>query len=70
MSKMMIYLIEYRVCGKQYNGSTGTKFPARAHNHKSMHHNVQKEQKLSNQVRNQKRFYERYLQSDHNWICN
>ena len=56
----MIYLIEYRVYGKHYS-STVTKFPARAHNHKSMHHNVQKEQKLSNQVRNQKRFHERYL---------
>ena len=29
-SKMVVYLIECRVCGKQYNGSTATKFSARA----------------------------------------
>ena len=28
-----------------------------------------KEQKLSNQARNQKRFHEHYLQNDHNEIC-
>ena len=33
-SKMVVYLIERRVCGKKYNGSTVTKF--------------RKEQKLSN----------------------
>ena len=28
-SKMVVYLIECRICGKQYNGSTVTKFRAR-----------------------------------------
>ena len=31
-SKMVVYLIEFRVCGKQYNGSTVTKFRASANN--------------------------------------
>ena len=57
-SKMMVCLIECRVCGKQYNSSTVTKFRARANNYKSTHRNFLKEQMLSNQTRNQKRFHE------------
>ena len=69
-SKMVVYLIECRVCRKQYNGSTVTKFRARANNYKSTHRNFRKEQILSNQAcRNQKRFHEHYLQSEHNGIC-
>ena len=68
-SKMVIHLIECRVRGMQYNGSTMTKFRARANNYKRTHHNFRKEQILSNQARNQKRFHEHYLQSDHNRIC-
>ena len=68
-SKMVVYLIECRVCGKQYNGSNMTKFRATASNHKTTHRNFQKEQILSNQARNQKQFYEHYLQIDHNRIC-
>ena len=66
---MVVYLIECRICGKQYNGSTVTKFRARANNYKSTHRNFRKEQILSNQARNQKRFHEHYLQKDHNRIC-
>ena len=68
-SKMVVYLIECRVCRKQYNGSTVTKFRARANNYKSTHRNFRKEQMLSNQARNQKRFHEHYLQGEHNGIC-
>ena len=50
-SKMVVYLIECRVCGKQYNGSTVTKFRARANNYKSTHRNFLKEQILPNQAR-------------------
>ena len=67
-SKMEVYLIECRVFGKQYNGSTVTTFRARASDYKSTHHNLQKEQNLSNQARNQKRFREYYLQNYHNGI--
>ena len=59
----------YRVCGKPYNGSTLTKFRSRANNYKSTHRDFRKEQKLSNQSRNEKRFHERYLQNDHNGAC-
>ena len=38
-SKMVVCLIECGICGKQYNGSTVTKFCARAHNYKSTHRN-------------------------------
>ena len=68
-SKMVIYLIECRVCRNKYNGSTVTKFRARVNNYKSTHPNFRKEQILSNQVRNQKHFHEHYLQNEHNEIC-
>ena len=66
---MVIYLIEFRVCRKQYSSSTVTKFRARANNYKSTHRNFWKEQKLSNQTRNQKRYLEHYLENGHNEIC-
>ena len=34
-----------------------------------MHRSFRKEQTLSNQACNQKRFHEHYLQNDHNGIC-
>ena len=68
-SKMVVCLIECRICGKQYNGSTVTKFRARANNYKSTHRNFLKEQILSNQTCKQKRFHEHYLQNDHSEIC-
>ena len=67
---MVVYLIECRVYGKQYNGSTVTKFRARANSYKSTHRNFRKEQILSNQARNEKRFHGHYQQNDHNEICN
>ena len=51
-SKMVVYLIECRIWGKQYNGSMVTTFRARANNSKSTHRNFRKEQILSNQARN------------------
>ena len=62
-SKMVVYLIEFRVCRKQYNSSAATKFRARANNYKSTHRNFWKEQKLSNQARNQKRYQQHYLEN-------
>ena len=67
-SKMVVHLIECRVCGKQCNGNTVTKFRARANNYKITHCNFRKELKLSNQARNQKRFHKYYCQNDHNGI--
>ena len=68
-SKMVVYLIECRVCSKQYNGSTVAKFRAISNNYKSTHRNFRKKQILSNQARYQKRFHEHYLQNGHNGIC-
>ena len=66
---MVVYLIEWRICGKHHNASTVAKFCARANNCIGMHRNFRKEQILSNQARNQKRFPKHYLQNDHNGIC-
>ena len=52
---MVLYLIECRICRKQYNGNTVTKVRARANNYKSTHRNFRKEQILSNQARNKPR---------------
>ena len=60
-SKMIVYLIECSVCGKQYNGNAVTKFRARANNYKSTHCHFWKEQTLSNQARNERRFHQHYL---------
>ena len=68
-SKIVLYFIACRVRGKQYNGSTVTKFPTRVNKYKNRHCNFQKDQILSNQARNQERFHEHYLQNDHNGIC-
>ena len=59
-TKIVVNLIECRVCGKQCNGSTVKRFRARANNYKSTHHNFRKEQI---------RFHEHYLQNEHNRIC-
>ena len=67
---MVVYLIECRVCRKQYNSRTATTFHATANNdnYKSTLGNFWKEQKLSNQARNKKRSHEHYLEKDHNGI--
>ena len=66
---MVVYLIECRVCGNQCSSSTETKFCVRANNYKSTHHDFRKEQILSNQSGNQKRFQEHYLENYRNGIC-
>ena len=68
-SKIIVYLIECRVCGKQHNGSIVTKIRARANNYKNTHPSFRKEQAKSNQALNQKPFHEHYLQNDHKGIC-
>ena len=67
-SKMVVYLIQRRICGKQCNSSTKTTFRAGANNYKSTHRDFRKEQNLLNRARNQKRFHKHYLQSSHNGI--
>ena len=68
-SKLVVYLIECRVCRKQCHSSAVTKCGARANNYKSTHRNFWKLKKLSDQARNQKRYHEYYRENDHNGIC-
>ena len=53
---MVVYLKQCKVCGKQYKGSTVTKFRATANNYKNTYCSFKKEQKQSNQTHNQKVF--------------
>lgn len=55
---MVVYLTKCHAYGKKCNGKTMTKFCTRANNYKSTHYNFRKEQKLSNQARNQKHLHE------------
>lgn len=66
----MVYLVEFCVCSKQYNGITVIRFRGRSNNCTRTHCNFQKKEKLSNQARSGKLFPENYLQSDHSGICN
>ena len=66
---MVVYLTKCHAYGKQFNGNTVKKFCTRANNYKSTHCNFRKEQKLSNQARNQKHLHEHYLQIDQNENC-
>ena len=65
---MVVCLIEFRICGKQYNGSIVTTFCARGNNFKSTHRNFRKEQKVPKKAHNQERFHEDFLQSGRNEI--
>ena len=67
-SKMVVYLIQGRICSKQDNGSIVTKFCTRANSHKSTYRNFRKRQKKSKEAHNQIRFHEGYLPTDHNGI--
>ena len=51
-SKMVVNLIKYSVCRKQYKSTAMTKFSTRANNYKSTPCHFWKAQKLSNQACN------------------
>ena len=59
-SKMAVYLIECRVCGEQYTGSTKTKFRSRANNYKSTHRKFLNKKEVPKQALKQKRFHDHY----------
>ena len=67
-SKMIVYLIECRVCGNQYNVVPQQNFVLKLTTIK-VRIVIFGKNTLSNQVRHQKRFHEHYLQNDHNGIC-
>ena len=67
-SKMAVYLIECRVCGEQYTGSTKTKFRSRANNYKSTHRKFIIKKEVPKQALKQKRFHYHYCTESHTGI--
>ena len=67
-SKMAVYLIECRVCGEQYTGSTKTKFRSRANNYKSTHRKFINKKEVPKQALKQKRFHGHYCTESHTGI--
>ena len=67
-SKNVVYLIECKVCSKQYVGSTITKFRYRANNYKSIFRKFEKGEKVSKQALNQTNFHEHFLAEQHSGI--
>ena len=59
-SKMAAYLIECEICGKQYAGSTKTKFRSRANNYKSTQRIFVNKEAVPKLALKQKRFHEHY----------
>ena len=67
-SKMAVYLIECKICGEQYTGSTRTKFRSRANNYKSTQRKFVNKEAVPKQALKQKRFHEHYCSDRHNGI--
>ena len=67
-SKMAVYLIECRVCGEQYTGSTKTKFRLRSNNYKSTHRKFIIKKEVPKQALKQKRFHDHYCTESHTGI--
>ena len=67
-SKMAVYLIECRVCGEQYTGSTKTRFRSRANNYKSTHRKFINKKEVPKQALKQKRFHDHYCTKSHTGI--
>ena len=65
-SKMAVYLIECKICGEQYTGSTKTKFRSRANNYKSTQRKFMNKEAVPKQALKQKRFHEHYCSNRHN----
>ena len=64
-SKMAVYLIECRVCGEQYTGSTKTKFRSRANNYKRTHRKFISKKEVPKQALKQKRFHDHFCTESH-----
>ena len=59
-SKIAVYLIECKICGEQYTGSTKTNFRSRANNYKRTQRKFMNKEKIPKQPLKQKRFHENY----------
>ena len=53
---LIVYLIECKICGEQYTGSTKTKFRSSANNYKSMQWKFMNKEAVPKQVLKQKHF--------------
>ena len=67
-SKMAFYLIECRICGEQYTGSTKTKFWLRANNYTGTHRKFISKKEVSKQALKRKRFRGHYCTESHTGI--
>ena len=65
---MTVYLIEYKICGEQYTGSTKTKFRSTVNNYKSTQRKFMNKEAVPKQALKQKRFHEHYCSDRHNSI--
>ena len=61
---MAVYLIECEICGKQFTGSTKTKFRSRAN--KSTQRKFLNKEAIPKQALKQKRFHKRYCSDIYN----
>ena len=71
---MAVYLIECKIWGEQYTGSTKTKFRSRANKYKSTQRKFMNKEVVPKQAPKQKRFHEHYCSDRHNgiegWVIN
>ena len=65
---MVVYLIECKICGEQYAGSTKARFRSRANNYKSTQRKFVNKEEVPKQALKQKRFHEHYCSDRHNEI--
>ena len=66
---MAVYLIECRVCGKQYTGSTKTKFRSKTNSYKSTQRKFMRKKEVpKTKALKQKRFHEHTGIKD--WVIN
>ena len=62
---MAVYLIECKICGEQYTGSTKTKFRSRANNYKSTQRKFMNKDAVQKQALKQKCFHKDYCSDRH-----
>ena len=67
---MAVYLIECKIGGEQYTGSTKTKFRSSTNNYKSMQRKFMNKEAVPKKALKQKRFHEHYCSDRHNGIQN
>ena len=67
-STMTVYLIECKIFGEQYTGSTKTKFRSRVNNYKSTHRKFMNKEAVPKQALKQKRYCSDRHNSIEDWV--